>query len=269
MELGKRSFILSFLLFCSSCSRLGHSSSECKGNSFRPVVHTVAPQGNSRPIPRSKNIWKPIIPVKAGVANSVEVSVVPAGELSHGIDTLIISNGGDPSCPASRIDKSARKQVNCVEDNDPIDRPGSHLEGSALKTHSGPLSSPVVDVVDSPSPLLNMDPQGSKSACAPAKSTIPLMELPSGQLADGKGILVPVPELAFVDRHHLESQQISIVALCTTKQQAIEINKRRQDIASEAAIENFRLFPNVHTGVITRSMTRSGSSGNLPLSQSP
>lgn len=43
-------------LFCSHCSRLGHSLNECKGKSIKPVENQDLPQVIQRNPPRVKNI---------------------------------------------------------------------------------------------------------------------------------------------------------------------------------------------------------------------
>lgn len=95
-------------------------------------------------------------------------------------------------------------------------------------------------------------------------------ELPSVQR------IAPLPELAIVEIHSLPKQSHSLLTLSEppviqsldqAKKQISDLVSARQAIATNAAIENSRMLLIDPPGVKTRSMSRTGSSGSLPLAK--
>lgn len=139
--------------------------------------------------------------------------------------------------------------------------------GSVMRTCTGQSSSSLFPKV--PDCLQSVIPLDKPNASS--------LEFPSGQISYGTGTIAPVPEISISDLRSESKKSAPSIAfsglpdsssLPQLPQQSVDLRSRRQEIATAAAIENGRSFPAEHPGVITRSMTRSGSSGTLPLSKS-
>lgn len=141
--------------------------------------------------------------------------------------------------------------------------------------------------ISPPSNSLNLISNGEAQHCGPdtvkgnspksyphtndepeSTATIVSEEHPSSQMQSlTNGVLVPVPELALIDYTStaLEGQSSNPYNLLVRDQETMA--SIRQDIAKSAEIDNIRFFKKDPPWVVTRSMTRVGSEGNLTSSK--
>lgn len=119
-------------LFCSHCSRLGHSLNECKGKSIKPVENQDLPQVIQRNPPRVKNIWKQVALQTTGVKRNTG-GVEPPPKLSFSQDNFV-TEANKAACTHNE-DSMVEEIVNqdrtlSLQKDDNIQRP--HTEPSQI-----------------------------------------------------------------------------------------------------------------------------------------
>lgn len=90
-------------------------------------------------------------------------------------------------------------------------------------------------------------------------------ELPSGQIPSSVNALILVPEIETFDSQTIPlDQEVMITVNSIGELQSDENFKQRKAIAERAAIDNLKAMIGEFPRITTRSMSRSGSDGNIP-----
>lgn len=241
--------------YCLGCSRLGHCSDECKGKMSQAHPVKVPSKGDTRPAQNSKYIWKPV--VNASDEAPSDLAQVETRQPAHGgagIDlSLSIQNS---SLMAGALLKRTNPNTgigNDIQSNNPtpqglginpvvMELPSQHIWNSD-KSVSG--------LSNGPPPVSSVDP-------------LPL-ELPSNQIlsaqAPGLAPVAPGGFRALEDSDDTNTCDVQI-------KNSVALESVREEIVKAVSIENVRVLSHNCPRVITRSMRRSGSEGQLHLSNS-
>lgn len=188
--------------------------------------------------------------VKDGNSNVIKAncdnSIPAASDPTLDSDMSLGNNNSGLKCPTSV--KQVQGQCTVVEN----------------LTHQAPLTSS--QIVEVPHSIAG-------TSLPPGIPSVSCSELSSVQKEDAHGSIAPVPELVIADQPDASTFQSHLLTICNNSfgseshQQHLNpaLATSRQHIASAAEIDNSRSLFNDHQGVLTRSMTQSGSSGSLPL----
>lgn len=257
------------LAFCSVCSRLGHSKEDCKGKRILNSTNKVQLSAPIRNPPKPKSLWQHVATKKDEVLtsnsplNALDVSsesgknppiVVHLDEfrmayqekqnydLPQGDSSVAVNDGRLPN--ASHVGPV----ISLTHNSTSCEFGGARTFNSVRSTDN--------QVLDNAQPMVN-NLAGNDILLSPPK------ELPSNQNITYVDRIASDPQIVVVDSDSsLEVQEIK--ATTNMEMQSSEVFNRRQEIAVLAALDNVRNIHYERPGVITRSMSKCGSTGNLP-----
>lgn len=236
--------------YCSVCSRIGHNAAACKGlrNSPAPVKPAQFISDN-----KGKAIWQPVPNQKVPSEDKTIANHDPIADdhllpndpvINQAIDLTVgeCSNQNlEVSVPGlinnvlvsgATVSSSSQPSVELIEVPVLAELVSDPCDNQILGESAGvPISA---DLASDPCVTVRPGNTQVELACPP-------LELPSNQKTDG--VLL---------------QSAASVAL------AEEIFSKRLEIAKQAELQNVLTLNQERPGVITRSMLRTGSTGNIP-----